>query len=448
MAVLRAAYADAGWTSVTSATSRRTDRQRCWAIRSRPRAGDRAGQGRPPRAAADRLGEVNLGTGGRCRDRRAGCAVLAVSRGSSRPTGTTPTPTQYPVREAAPLKGRRPGNAVAGGQDLHRRVAGVSSFGFGGTNSHVVPESAFRPWNRLRRRMIPDSRVAGGDHAGGIGQYPGAGVLVSRGAGRWMAGAGRRRRWTTWPTPSTTIAAATPCSPRCVPDAAAPGPVRRRWPMAGRGVVPALRAVPAGHGVRLLRAGARSGPAWACGCSPTNRRSPPPSTNSNRRSSGTSVLASPGDRRLEEVHGDAGPSRSSWACSWRHGAVALLRRAPGRGDRARWARSPPRWWPGADTGAGIRGDRGALAADVAAGGPGRSRYRCRRHLDRDAHRRLSRGGDHGYLSPRQTVVAGSVAAIEALLTAAVAANQFARRVNMEVASHTALMDLVLEALQV
>jgi malonyl CoA-acyl carrier protein transacylase len=53
----------------------------------------------------------------------------------------------------------------------------------------------------------------------------------------------------------------------------------------------------------------------------------------------------------------------------------------------------------------------------------------------------------GYLSPRQTVVAGPVAAIEALLAAATAANRFARRVNMEVASHTALMDPVCEPLR-
>ncbi len=53
----------------------------------------------------------------------------------------------------------------------------------------------------------------------------------------------------------------------------------------------------------------------------------------------------------------------------------------------------------------------------------------------------------GYLSPRQTVVAGPVAAIEALLAAATAANRFARRVNMEVASHTALMDPVSEPLR-
>jgi phthiocerol/phenolphthiocerol synthesis type-I polyketide synthase B len=49
----------------------------------------------------------------------------------------------------------------------------------------------------------------------------------------------------------------------------------------------------------------------------------------------------------------------------------------------------------------------------------------------------------GFLSPSQTVVAGPVDQIEALLADEVAANRFARRVNMEVASHTALMEPVL-----
>ena len=49
----------------------------------------------------------------------------------------------------------------------------------------------------------------------------------------------------------------------------------------------------------------------------------------------------------------------------------------------------------------------------------------------------------GYLSPRQTVVAGLPDQIDAIIAAATAQNTFARRVNMEVASHTALMDPVL-----
>jgi phthiocerol/phenolphthiocerol synthesis type-I polyketide synthase A len=53
----------------------------------------------------------------------------------------------------------------------------------------------------------------------------------------------------------------------------------------------------------------------------------------------------------------------------------------------------------------------------------------------------------GYLSPRQTVVAGSVAQVEAVIVAVSAQERFARRVNMEVASHTALMDPVLPELR-
>jgi phthiocerol/phenolphthiocerol synthesis type-I polyketide synthase A len=53
----------------------------------------------------------------------------------------------------------------------------------------------------------------------------------------------------------------------------------------------------------------------------------------------------------------------------------------------------------------------------------------------------------GYLSPRQTVVAGSVAQVDAVIIAVSAQDRFARRVNMEVASHTALMDPILTELR-
>jgi phthiocerol/phenolphthiocerol synthesis type-I polyketide synthase A len=53
----------------------------------------------------------------------------------------------------------------------------------------------------------------------------------------------------------------------------------------------------------------------------------------------------------------------------------------------------------------------------------------------------------GYLSPRQTVVAGSVAQVDAVIAAVAAQERFARRVNMEVASHTALMDPILPELR-
>lgn len=52
-----------------------------------------------------------------------------------------------------------------------------------------------------------------------------------------------------------------------------------------------------------------------------------------------------------------------------------------------------------------------------------------------------------YSSPRQTVVAGPAGSVDALTAAAREQNIFARRVNMEVASHTALMDPILGELR-
>ncbi|KKC00606.2 type I polyketide synthase [Mycolicibacter arupensis] len=53
----------------------------------------------------------------------------------------------------------------------------------------------------------------------------------------------------------------------------------------------------------------------------------------------------------------------------------------------------------------------------------------------------------GYLSPRQTVVAGAPADVDAVIAEVAAAERFARRVNMEVASHTAFMDPILEEMR-
>ncbi len=53
----------------------------------------------------------------------------------------------------------------------------------------------------------------------------------------------------------------------------------------------------------------------------------------------------------------------------------------------------------------------------------------------------------GYISPRETVVAGPVAPVDAVVAAVSAQNKFARRVNMEVASHTAFMDPILGELR-
>jgi phthiocerol/phenolphthiocerol synthesis type-I polyketide synthase B len=49
----------------------------------------------------------------------------------------------------------------------------------------------------------------------------------------------------------------------------------------------------------------------------------------------------------------------------------------------------------------------------------------------------------GYIAPQQTVIAGPVAPVDAVIAAVTAQNRFARRVDMEVASHTVLMDPIL-----
>ena len=56
-------------------------------------------------------------------------------------------------------------------------------------------------------------------------------------------------------------------------------------------------------------------------------------------------------------------------------------------------------------------------------------------------------GVAGLLSPRQTVVAGAVARVDEVIVAVSAQERFARRVNMEVASHTVLMDPILPELR-
>jgi phthiocerol/phenolphthiocerol synthesis type-I polyketide synthase B len=72
-------------------------------------------------------------------------------------------------------------------------------------------------------------------------------------------------------------------------------------------------------------------------------------------------------------------------------------------------------------------------------------------LDSDATEALITGYPNvsvaGYISPQQTVIAGPVAPVDAVIAAVSAQNRFARRVNMEVASHTALMDPILPDLR-
>ena len=53
----------------------------------------------------------------------------------------------------------------------------------------------------------------------------------------------------------------------------------------------------------------------------------------------------------------------------------------------------------------------------------------------------------GYISPKETVIAGPVAPLDAVIAAVTAQNRFARRVNMEVASHTEFMNPILRELR-
>jgi phthiocerol/phenolphthiocerol synthesis type-I polyketide synthase B len=53
----------------------------------------------------------------------------------------------------------------------------------------------------------------------------------------------------------------------------------------------------------------------------------------------------------------------------------------------------------------------------------------------------------GFIAPQQTVIAGPVAPVDAVIAKLSGQNRFARRVNMEVASHTAMMDPILPELR-
>jgi phthiocerol/phenolphthiocerol synthesis type-I polyketide synthase B len=53
----------------------------------------------------------------------------------------------------------------------------------------------------------------------------------------------------------------------------------------------------------------------------------------------------------------------------------------------------------------------------------------------------------GYISPKETVIAGPATPVDAVIAAVSSQNRFARRVNMEVASHTAFMEPILHELR-
>ncbi len=242
------------------------------------RAGHGAGQGpRGRRAAADRRGQVQpRPPRGRRRYRRASprpCWRCSTTR--SRPISATRTRTRTSRSTKLRLK------VVAEHTDWaptgRPRRAGISSFGFGGTNAHVVieqaPVTAPAPVEETSTPAVTTLVVSGKTPERIASQ---AGMLAD-----WMAGAGVRRPDLVprWPTRSTTTAPSTPRSRTVARPRHGAG--HRRTAGAGRRRSPrpawsaaASGHAQAGHGVRLLRARAPSGPGWPAACSPTSRRSP------------------------------------------------------------------------------------------------------------------------------------------------------------------------------
>ncbi len=197
------------------------------------------------------------------------------------------------VREALPItRGPR------------ERFAGVNSFGFGGTNAHVVitdapawakaPEAAPKPAAQVLL-LSAQSRAALNelalDYAERLEAEPGPGRdrgRRRRAPPRAHAGPPRRSPWTARPT----------SPPPCGPSARAR---KRRTPS------PARRSTASPRWPSSIPATAASGPAWAARPTRRTRPSAPPST---------------GSTRLFQVHSD-------W--SLKDGA---LRRRPGRAPRA------------------------------------------------------------------------------------------------------------------
>ena len=152
--MIRDALADAGVDAgATSATSRRTAPARRSAIRSRSRRSARCSA---PGAPAERpllIGSVKTNIGHL--EAAAGIAglikvVLALQHGEIPPHLHFETPNPHIAWDAAAARRARRGDAVAAGR--RPRIAGVSSFGFSGTNAHVVLEEAPRRRRRRRRR--------------------------------------------------------------------------------------------------------------------------------------------------------------------------------------------------------------------------------------------------------------------------------------------------------
>ncbi len=456
MAVLRAAYADAGVDvrDVGYVEAHGTGTLLGDPIEARA-LGTVLGKGRPAAeplligSVKSNLGHLEAAAG------IAGLAkaVLAVSRGVIPPNRDYTDPNPHIPFEKLRLKVAAQATPWPAGKDPHRRVAGVSSFGFGGTNSHVVLESA-PAMEPAARQNDSDSGspavttlVVSGNTPERVSSW--AAVLAG-----WMAGAGagvalddvahtlnhHRSRHPVFATVCARDAAAAAEGLAALADGrSAPGVVSAHKGRCRPGTVFVYSGQGsqwAGMGVRLLA----DEPAFAAAVDELE-----PAFVEHVGYSLRQVIAD-----SEEVRGDARAQpvimglQLALTALWRSYGVhpdAVIGHSMGEVTAAvvAGALTPAQ-------GFAVIAARSRLMSQLA--GPGAVAL-----LDADATSTETLIAGYpgveiaGYLSPRQTVVAGSVAAIEALLTAAVAANRFARRVNMEVASHTALMDPVLEPLQ-
>ncbi len=459
MAVLRAAYADAGVDvrEVDYVEAHGTGTLLGDPIEARA-LGTVLGKGRPADeplligSVKSNLGHLEAAAG------IAGLAkaVLAVSRGVIPPNRdyTTPNPhipfqklrlkvvaepTEWPARKGA---------------EPQRRIAGVSSFGFGGTNAHVViegppalpPESSESQHDSLPDPAVRTLVVSGkaparvAASAGALADWmngPGTQVPLEEVAHTLNHHRGRDPVFATVCARDRAAAAAglaALAEGRSAPGVVAPHPGRCRpgtvFVYSGQG------SQWAGMGRRLLA----EEPAFAAAIDELEPVFVEQVGYSLRQviADGAEVR---GDARVQPVvmglqlaltalwrsygvHPDAVIGHSMGEVS---AAVAAGALTPAQGFAVIAARSRLM--------SGLAGT-GAVAL-----------------LDADAAVTESLIADYpgvevaGYLSPRQTVVAGPVAPVEALIAAVTAANRFARRVNMEVASHTALMDEVCEPLR-
>ncbi len=457
MAVLRAAYADAGVDvrEVDYVEAHGTGTLLGDPIEARA-LGTVLGKGRPAGAplligsVKSNLGHLEAAAG------IAGLAkaVLAVSRGVVPPNRGYTTPNPHIPFEKLRLKvAAEPTRWPARkGAEPQRRIAGVSSFGFGGTNAHVVIEG---PPALAPAQSPPDSLPVSPVCTLVVSGRDAARVAASAGAlAGWMDGAGaqvpleqvahtlnhHRSRHPVFATvcarerASAATGLAALAEGRSAPGVVAPHPGRCRpgtvFVYSGQG------SQWAGMGRRLLA----EEPVFAAAVDELE-----PVFVEQVGYSLRQVIAD-GD----EVRGDARVQpvvmglQLALTALWRSYGVhpdAVIGHSMGEVSAAvvAGALTPAQ-------GFAVIAARSRLMSGLA--GQGGVAL-----LEADAVATETLIADYpgveiaGYLSPRQTVVAGPVGPVEALIAAATAANRFARRVNMEVASHTALMDEVCEPLQ-